>query len=125
MPGLIPGYFVFYCGTAPDKVAQVETELRKEIAELRKEGLTAEELRRAKAKLVGGRKISRQELGGFASMTALDELYALGYDHYTGEDVEYEAVTQEAIREAANRYLVDDAAAVVIIGGTNGSPTTN
>jgi len=125
MPGLIPGYFAFYCGTAPDKVEQVETELRKEIATLRSEGLTAEELKRSKAKLVGGRKISRQELGGFASMTALDELYALGYDHHTGEDAEYEAVTQDAIREAANRYLQDDAAAVVVVGGLNGSPATD
>jgi zinc protease len=117
MPGLVPGYFAFYCGTAPDKVAQVEIELRQEIAALRAEGLTAAELKRAKAKLVGGRKISRQELGGFASMTALDELYELGYDHYTREDEEYEKVTQETIRDAANRYLKDEAAAVVVVGG--------
>ncbi len=122
MPGLIPGYFAFYCGTAPDKVAQVEAELRKEIAALRTEGLTAEELKRAKAKLVGQRKISRQELGGFASMTALDELYTLGYDHYTREDAEYEAVTLETINAATNRYLRQDAAVVVVVGGQNGSP---
>jgi zinc protease len=121
MPGLVPGYFAFYCGTAPDKVAQVEIELRKEIAALRDEGLTEAELKRAKAKLVGGRKISRQELGGFASMTALDELYDLGYDHYTREDAEYELVTQDTIRDAANRYLRDESAAVVVAGGRSGA----
>ncbi|MCU0787526.1 MAG: insulinase family protein, partial [Verrucomicrobia bacterium] len=121
MPGLVPGYFAFYCGTAPDKVAQVEIELRKEIAALRDEGLTEAELKRAKAKLVGGRKISRQELGGFASMTALDELYGLGYDHYTREDAEYELVTQDTIRDAANRYLRDESAAVVVAGGRSGA----
>lgn len=121
MPGLVPGYFAFYCGTAPDKVAQVETELRKEIAALRREGLTAEELKRAKAKQIGGRKISRQELGGFASLTALDELYDLGYDHYTREDADYEAVTLETIREVANRYLNEDKAAAVVVGGQNGA----
>ena len=31
---------------------------------LRAEGLTDEELRRAKAKIIGQRKISRQDLGG-------------------------------------------------------------
>jgi zinc protease len=117
MPGLVPGYFAFYCGTAPDKVAQVETELLREIATLRTDGLTEDELKRAKAKLVGGRKISRQELGSFASMTALDELYALGYDHYTREDAEYEAVTPDTVRDAANRYLQEALAAVVVVGG--------
>lgn len=120
MPGLVPGYFAFYCGTAPDKVAQVEVELRKEIANLRQHGLSEDELRRSKAKLIGQRKISRQELGSFASMTALDELYALGYDHYTREDAEYEAVTTDHIRAAAGKYLVEEAAAVVIVGGKNG-----
>ncbi|MCU0770863.1 MAG: insulinase family protein [Verrucomicrobia bacterium] len=123
MPGLIPGCFAFYGGTAPETVAQVEAELRRELAALRAEGLTEEELKRAKAKLVGQRKISRQELGGFASMTALDELYALGYDHYTREDAEYQAVTSDTIRDVANRYLRDEAAAVVVVGGPSGCGT--
>jgi zinc protease len=120
LPGLVPGYFAFYCGTAPETVEQVEAELRNEVAALRRDGLTAEELKRAKAKLIGQRKISRQELGGFASLTALDELYGLGYGHYVREDAEYQEVTLESIREAANQYLRDDAAAVVIFGGKNG-----
>jgi len=119
MPGLIPGYFTFYCGTAPDKVEQVEAELRKEIAALRTQGLSAEELKRSKAKLNGQRKISRQELGAFASMVTLDELYGLGHDHYLSEDAELETVTLDSIRDTANRYLQEDSAAVVVIGGTN------
>jgi len=124
MPGLVSGYFAFYCGTTPDKVAMVEAELRNELAALRNEGLHAAELKRAKAKLVGQRKISRQELGGFASLTALDELYALGYDQYTREDAEYEAVTLDDIRGAANQYLKDESAVVVVVGGTNAAPVT-
>jgi len=119
MPGLSPGYFAFYCGTAPDQVARVEDELRKQIALLRKDGITAEELKRSKAKLLGQRKIARQELGSFASQCALDELYGLGYDHWQRDDVAYETVTLDAVREAANRYLQDQAAAVVVIGGGN------
>ena len=70
--GLAPGYFAFYCGTAPEKVELVEQELLREAELLRSEGLTAEELKRAKAKIIGQRKIARQELGGLAMTTALD-----------------------------------------------------
>ena len=77
--GLVPGYFAFYTGTEPAKAAQVETELLKEAEFLRTEGLTAEELKRAKAKIVGQKKISRADLGNLASTSALDELYGLGW----------------------------------------------
>ena len=55
--GLAPGYFAFYAGTEPAKAAQVETELLKEAELLRTEGLTAEELKRAKAKIIGYKPI--------------------------------------------------------------------
>ncbi len=77
--GLVPGYFAFYTGTDPAKAALVETELLKEAELLRTVGLTPEELKRAKAKIIGQKKISRAELGNLASTTALDELYGLGW----------------------------------------------
>ncbi|HWF19184.1 MAG TPA: pitrilysin family protein, partial [Verrucomicrobiae bacterium] len=52
-PGLAPGYFSFYVGTAPEKVDLVEKELLVEAELLRSEGLSAEELKRAKAKIIG------------------------------------------------------------------------
>ena len=64
--GLVPGYFAFYTGTEPSKVGLVEKELFKEIELLRNEGLTAEELKRAKAKIIGQKKIARQDLGHLA-----------------------------------------------------------
>ena len=67
LAGLVPGYFAFYTGTEPAKAAQVETELLKEAELLRTEGLTAEELKRAKAKIIGQKKIARQDLGNLAS----------------------------------------------------------
>ena len=63
----------------------------KEAELLRTEGLTLEELNRAKAKVVGQRKIARQDLGSFAMIAALDELYGLGYDHSDKDDALFEA----------------------------------
>ena len=114
-PGLVPGYFAFYVGTEPGKVDLVETELLKEAAELRAHGLTAEELKRSKAKVVGQKKIARQDLGGYAMASALDELYGLGFRHADSEDAKYEAVTLEQTKAAANKYLTPGSLVVSII----------
>ncbi|MBU6401938.1 MAG: insulinase family protein [Verrucomicrobia bacterium] len=113
--GLVPGYFAFYAGTAPDKIAQVETELRREVELLRAEGLTEAELRRAKAKIIGQRKIARQDLGGFALATALDELYGVGYANFDAEDARYQALTRESILAAAQEYLEPSQAVVAVV----------
>lgn len=113
--GLTPGYFAFYAGTEPAQVARVETEMFKEIELLRTEGITASELKRAQAKLIGQRKIARQELGGFASTTALDELYGLGYGNTYREDEKVEAVTLDQVKRAAQKYLQPHLGVVAII----------
>ncbi|MGA2556521.1 MAG: pitrilysin family protein [Verrucomicrobiota bacterium] len=113
--GLVPGYFAFYVGTAPEKLAEVEKELLAEAELLRAGGLTDEELRRAKAKVIGQRKISRQDLGSYAMSVALDELYGLGYQHFDTEDASYEAVTADQVRAAARKYLTPTAHVVSLI----------
>jgi zinc protease len=115
LAGLAPGYFAFYTGTEPAKAAQVETELLKEAELLRTEGLTAEELKRAKAKIIGQKKIARQDLGSLAQLTALDELYGLGFQRAELDDAKYEAVTLEQTKAVAQKYLKADAFVVSIM----------
>ena len=115
MPGLVPGYFAFYVGTMPEKVQLVETELLREAELLRAEGLTDAELKRAKAKIIGQKKIARQDLGHLATATALDELYGLGYQHIDAEDALYEAVTLEQVKAAAVKYLKPESAVIAIV----------
>jgi zinc protease len=114
--GLIPGYFAFYAGTMPEKAGLVEKELLNEAALLCAEGLTEEELKRSKAKVIGQRKIARQELGSLASTLALDELYGLGYAYSEAEDARYEAVTLEQVKAAAQAHLRPEVAVVATVG---------
>lgn len=113
-PGLSPGYFAFYVGTEPSKIDLVRRELLEEARLLREEGLTIEELKRSKAKIIGQRKISRQDLGGLASAMALDELYGLGFDYSDQDDARYDAVTLAQIKSAAQKYLRPDAFVVSV-----------
>lgn len=115
MPGLTPGYFGFYAGTEPSKAEQVEQELLAETELLRREGLSPEELKRAQAKVIGQRKIARQDLGHVAMTSALDELYGLGYAYSDAEDARYEAVTVEETRMVARKYLDPQKAVVALI----------
>ena len=113
--GLVPGHFAFYAGTAPDKTGQVEEEMLKEAELLVREGLTQEELTRSKAKIVGQKKIARQELGACAMSNSLDELYGLGYGNMDSEDAKFEAVTLDQVKEAARKYFVLDKRVTSII----------
>jgi zinc protease len=103
--GRVPGCFSFYAGTAADTAAQVEEELLNQAKRLAKEGLTEEELRRAKAKMIGHKKIARQDLGSVAFATCMDELLGLGYNHHAKEDDRVESVTIAQVREVGARYF--------------------
>jgi zinc protease len=113
--GVAPGYFAFYIGTEPAKAGLVEMELLKEAELLRTEGLTAGELKRAKAKIIGQKKIARADLGHLASASALDELYGLGWQRSELDDAKYEAVTLEQIKAAAQKYLKPESTVVAIV----------
>ena len=120
--GLAPGYFAFYCGTAPGHAAQVEQELLKQAGELGARGLTAEELHRAKAKVIGQKKIARQDLGSYAMTTALDELYGLGFANTETEDAHYEAVTLAGLQAVVARHLRPEACVVAaVLPGAGGA----
>ncbi len=103
--GLVPGVFAFYAGTAPEHLARVEEEMLKQIELLRAEGLTAEELKRAKAKTIGQRALSRQDCGAQATHAALDELYDNGFRAWGRDDALTGAVTLEQTRAVAQRFF--------------------
>ncbi len=75
-------FFLFYLGTDPQKIDVVTKEFQSEIAKLAADGLTEEELVRAKKKLLGEEAIKNQSNGAFAGTVATDELMGLGADNY-------------------------------------------
>jgi len=107
MQGLVPGLFAFYLGTDPQKIEPVKTALLDEIRKLASEGLTQEELARAKKKLIGQHQIAMQSNDSFGYQCALDELYGLGFDHYKSLEREAEAVTLDEIKRVAAKYFRD------------------
>ena len=103
--GLVPGLFAFYLGTDPAKVEPVKTAFLDEINKLASEGLTAEELARAKKKLVGQQQIANQSNDTFGFQCALDELYGLGFNFHKSLEADIEKVTLEDIKRVAAKYF--------------------
>jgi len=105
--GLVPGLFAFYLGTDPAKVEPVKTALLDEIAKLASDGLTTEELARAKKKLIGQQQIANQSNDTFGFQCALDELYGLGFNFHKSLEADIEKVTMEDIKRVASKYFRD------------------
>ncbi|HEX4696395.1 MAG TPA: pitrilysin family protein [Candidatus Udaeobacter sp.] len=107
MQGLVPGLFAFYLGTDPQKIEPVKTALLDEIQKLANDGLTPEELARAKKKLIGQQEIANQSNDAFGYHCALDELYGLGFNYYKQLEHDVNAVTLEDTKQVAAKYFRD------------------
>src|SRR6266704_131575 len=107
MQGLVPGLFAFYLGTDPQKIEPVKTALLDEIHKLANDGLTPEELTRAKKKLIGQQEIANQSNDAFGYHCALDEIYGLGFDYYKRLEHDVNAVTLDDIKNVAEKYFRD------------------
>jgi len=107
MQGLVPGVFAFYLGTDPQKIEPVKAAFLDEIRKLANDGLTPEELARAKKKLIGQQEIANQSNDTFGFHCALDELYGLGFDYYKRLEHDVAAITLEDIKRVAAKYFRD------------------
>jgi zinc protease len=121
MQGLVPGLFSFYLGTDPEKIEPVKTALLDEIHKLANEGLSAEELARAKKKLIGQQEIANQSNDAFGYHCALDEVYGLGFNYYKQLEHDVNAVTLENIKQVAAKYFRDQPYVLATVRPPEGS----
>jgi zinc protease len=114
-PNLDPGFIGVYMGTHPNKLdAAIEAVLR-ELKKVKDEGLTEEEVERAKKYLIGNFEIGLQTNGAQANQMSLDELYGLGFDHYQKYPQEIQKVTKEDVNRVAKIYFNLESYTIAII----------
>jgi len=122
MQGLVPGLFAFYLGTDPQKIEPVKTALLDEIHKLANVGLTAEELARAKKKLIGQQEITNQSNDAFGYHCSLDELYGLGFDYYKRLQHDVNAITLDDIKSVTAKYFRDKPYVLATVRPASGEP---
>lgn len=112
---LDPGYICVYMGTHPEKLERAIGGVLRELKKVREEGLTEEEVERAKRYLIGNFEIGLQTNGAQANRISIDQLYDMGFDHYERYPDEIKKVTMEDVRRIAKAYLNLEAYALAII----------
>ena len=112
---LDPGFIGVYMGTHPDKLETAIEGVLRELKKVKEEGLTGDEVDRAKKYLIGNFEIGLQTNSAQANQMSLDELYGLGFDRYQRYPREIEKVTKEDVDRVAKKYLNLESYAVAIV----------
>jgi zinc protease len=110
-----PGYICVYMGTHPDKLDTAVAGVLRELKKIKEEGLTEDEVERAKRYLIGNFEIGLQTNGAQASQISLDALYGLGFNHYEKYAEEVRKISKGDVNRAAKKYFALDAYALAII----------
>jgi predicted Zn-dependent peptidase len=100
-----PGYFLALLGTAPDNVAKAEPALRDQMQRIRTTPVSDDELRVAKAYLLGSLAMDRRTNARQAWYLASLEIQGVGYEYLDRYTAQVRAVTAADLVRVAQRYL--------------------
>jgi zinc protease len=114
-PNLDPGFIGVYMGTHPNKLETAIEAVLRELEKVKVEGVTEEEMDRAKKYLIGNFEIGLQTNGAQANQMSMDELYGFGFDHYQKYPQEIQKVTKEDVNRVAKQYFNIESYAIAII----------
>ncbi len=122
LPGLDTGGFLFYAATPRTRVGAALAAMKETVARLKTSGLSAEEMARAAEKAVGEHVLGMQSRTAVAMAMALDTLYGLGPQYWTGYERRIRAVTPADIARVCNRYFAH--ALELTLAGSAEEPAT-
>jgi predicted Zn-dependent peptidase len=114
------GCLSVYAGTSKASATKVVECIVSEFSKLKKETVSAEELRRSKDQLKGSLMLSLESSTARMSNLARQEMY---FDRFYGLDElieKIEAVTADELQELANNFFQTENIAVTILGNLNG-----
>ena len=99
------GYFVAQLGTGPENLSRAQASLKKELERIREEPPSAEELRVAKAYLLGNFAMDRRTNERQAWYLATYEVAGVGYEFLDRYITAVKAVTPADVQRVARMYL--------------------
>jgi zinc protease len=99
------GYFLALLGTAPANKDKAEAALREQLERIQREAVSDEELRVAKAYLLGSLAMDRRTNARQAWYLASLEVAGVGYEYLDRYTAQVRAVTAADVQRAAQRYL--------------------
>jgi zinc protease len=115
-PGRYGGFFLVELQCEHARVREALAVVREELVRLRRERVSAEELSRARAYLVGSFPLRMQTTGELANLLATIERLDLGLDYPTRYRDAVAAVTAEDVLRAVRTHWDPDAMSLVLVG---------
>ncbi len=120
-PGFDTGNITLFCLTTNAKVDSVKEIMAKEIADLKEQFMSDEELNSVKAYMKGSHQMGLNTVGAQAAHSAFNTLYGLGYDYDEHFNKFVDAVSKEDVKAAANKYLNSNQAVTITTLGEDKS----
>jgi zinc protease len=114
--GVDPGYVAVYIGTSPDKCQAARAGIEVELRRVVEEPVSAVELDRARAHLIGSHEIGLQRNSARAAVLALDSCYGLGLENFLHFAERVRAVTAADVQRVAGQLLRMEASALAVVG---------
>jgi zinc protease len=114
---------VISTASANEKVGEAVRVIRTEMARMRTDGVTDQELADAKTYLTGALPVSLDSSGSIADLLYSMQLDGLPRDHLDKRTALIQAVKAEDVRRVARRLLRDDTAITIVVGKPVGLPT--
>ncbi len=115
------GAIMTYIATSPDREDEARSAMLAELARFGTDLVLPEEFERAVNYLAGQALVQRQTTGAVMAEIAGAWLVGGGLDEVADPAAGYRAVTREAVRELAARYLIPDERAEGMVRGTAGA----
>jgi len=103
-------------GTRNEKVAESLATIKAEIARLRDEGISEDELADAKTYINGSFPLRQTSSGSIASLLLSMQMHGLGTDYLERRPEIYSRITREDVARVAKRLLQPERLRVVIVG---------
>jgi zinc protease len=112
-----PGFFAFYMGTSAEKLDVAVADTLEEIREVKRGGVTQEELDRAKKWMIGSYEIGLQSNSSYANKMVYNELYGVGYEETFRAPEKIAAVTLSDVNRLAASVLDTEKYTIAILRG--------
>jgi len=114
-PGIESGMFVVYAASTPANRARAKAIIEEELAKARESGFAPEELSRAKTMCIANHAIDLQTPDAKARDLASSELLGLGFQDGERYAARINAISNDQVRSAAQKYLDENHAALAIV----------
>jgi zinc protease len=112
--GLDPGRLMVYVGTAPENLSRTEQVVREEMARLVESGITDQEMRDARAYLLGREPFRRETARQWSEILASAELYGLPVDDPDWMRERWRRLDRSEVEETVRRHLEPERLQVTI-----------